>query len=103
MARCLVYSVIIAFATVIVIALFTQDLSQILMLATLVLLGEGGLALVVGGVVAFFSPTIGKIGEVVLRSEPWDAKRLREAEGTGRVWIVTGVVLFLLGLVVSAL
>lgn len=73
------------------------------MLATLVLLGEGGLALVVGGVVSSFSPMIGKIGEVVFRSEPWDAKRLREAEGTGRAWMMTGTFLFLFGLFASAL
>ncbi len=86
-----------------VIAVFTRDLSQILMWAALVLLGEGGLAMAVGGVVSSFSPTIGKIGEVVFRSEPWDAKRLREAERTGRGWIVTGLFLFLFGFFVSAL
>jgi hypothetical protein len=102
-ARCLVYSLIIMFATLIVIVLFTRDSGQILAWVTLALLGEGGLAMVVGGVVAFFSPSIGKIGEVVFRSEPWDAKRLREAEGTGRMWIVTGLFLFLFGLLVSAL
>jgi hypothetical protein len=97
-----VYSLIIAVATTVVIVLFTQDLNQILMWAALGLLGEGGLAMVVGGVVAFFSPTMGKIGGAVLRSEPWDARRLREAEKTGRGWIVTGLFLFLFGLIVSA-
>ncbi len=101
-ARCLIYSSIVALVTVVVIVLFTRDLGQILAWAALGLLGEGGLALVVGGVVSTFSSSIGKIGEVVFRSEPWDAKRARAAEGTGRMWIVAGLFLFLFGLLVSA-
>jgi hypothetical protein len=101
-ARCLVYSLIIAFATVIVVVLFTQVPVQVVAWAALALLGEGGLMMVVGGVVSLFSPALGKIGEVVFRSEPWNAKRLRETEGTARMWIVTGFFLFLFGLLVSA-
>jgi hypothetical protein len=103
MARCLVYSLIITSATVLVVVVFTRDLREILRVATFALLGEGGLALVVGGVVASFSPAIGKIGEVIFRTEPWDARRQRETEGTARIWIATGVFLFLFGLLASAL
>ena len=103
MARCLVYSMIIAIATIIVIDIFTRNPEQILQVATFALLGEGGLMLVVGGAEASFSPTIGRVAEVIFRTEPWDAKRLREAEGTARVWIATGIFLFLFGLLTSTL
>ena len=92
-----------AIVTIIVILIFTRNPGQILQVATLVLLGEGGLMLMVGGAEASFTPTIGKIAGVIFRSEPWDAKRLREAEGTARVWIATGIFLFLFGLLTSTL
>jgi hypothetical protein len=76
---------------------------EILFLFSFALVGEGGLALVVGGALASFSSKIGKVSEVIFRSEPWDAKRLRETEGTSRTWIVTGAFLFLIGILVSAL
>jgi hypothetical protein len=91
------------FATLIVILVFTQEPKRILLVLTYALLVEGGLALATGGVVASFSPTIGKMRESVFHSEPWDAKRLKEAERQARIWIVTGTVLFLFGLLVSAL
>jgi hypothetical protein len=101
--QCIVYSLIIVVATIAVVVVFTREALEILLILNYALLAEGGLAMVVGGAVASFSPAIGKIGEVVFRSEPWDAKRLREAEGTARVWIVTGIFLFLFWLLVSAL
>ena len=102
-ASCLAYSIIIILVDFGVVFVFQRELSQVVYTMSFVALAEGGLALVVGGVVASFSPAIGKIGGTVFRSEPWDAKRLREAERTARVWIVTGLFLFLLGLLVSAL
>ena len=102
-AACLVYSLIIMFATLIVIAIFTQDLTRILLFLSYALLAEGGLALTTGGVVATFSQTISRLGESLVHSKPWDAKRQKEAEKQARAWIVTGAILFLVGLFVSAL
>jgi hypothetical protein len=99
-AACLVYSLIITVATLIVIVIFTRDLSQILLFLSYALIGEGGLALTTGGVVATFSPTIGKLDESFRHSKPWDAKRQKEAEKQARAWIVTGAILFLIGLFV---
>ena len=91
------------FVTLIVIFIFTQEPKRILLYLTYALLVEGGLALVTGGVLASFSPFIGKIGENVIHSKPWDAKRLKEAEHQATLWILTGTFLFLFGLLTSAL
>jgi len=103
LASCAIYAIIIAFATLIVILVFTQEVERILLYLSYAFLLEGGLMLVTGGVIASFSRTIGKIDESVFRSKPWDAKRLKEAEGQARIWIVTGIFLFLIGLLVSAI
>ena len=102
-ASCLVYSIIIILVDFGIVFVLQRELSQVAYALSLVVLVEGGLALLVGGAAASFSPTFGKIGATVFRSEPWDAKRLREAERTARVWIATGLILLLLGLLVSAL
>ena len=97
---CLIYSLIIALATLVVILVFTRELERVLHFLSYALLLEGGLTLVTGGVVASFSSTIGRIGESVLHAKPWDAKRQKEAERQARFWIMTGVFLFLFGLFV---
>ena len=97
-AACLVYSLIIAVATLVVVLVFTRELERVLLFVSYALLIEGSLALMTGGVVASFSSTIGKLGESVLHAKPWDAKRQKEAERQARLWIVTGFFLFLFGL-----
>jgi hypothetical protein len=103
LASCVVYSVVVMLVTFVVILVFTQELGRILLFLTYALLLEGGVALVTGGVVASFSPIVEKIGESVVHSKPWDARRLKEAERQARVWILTGSFLFLFGLLVSAI
>ncbi len=102
LVNCLVYALVITFVTTIVLIVLTRNLGEIVLLLSYGLLGEGGLSLVIGGLLASFSPTINKIGEVIVHSEPWDAKRQKEVERTARNWITTGVILFLIGLVISA-
>lgn len=101
-ASCAVYAAIIAVATSFVILVFTREFEQVVLYLSYAMLLEGGLAFVTGGVVASFAPAVGRISESVLHSKPWDAKRLRDAERQGLYWIVTGVFLFLFGLLVSA-
>ena len=103
LASCLVYSLVVMTVTLIVVFIFTRDSGQTLLYLTYGLLLEAGSALVVGGAVANFSPAIGKIGESVVHSRPWDAKRIKESEKQGRTWIVTGVFILLFGLLVSSL
>ncbi len=90
-------------ATVVIVLFMTREPVQLVTFLTYGLLIEGGSALVIGGAVANFSPVIGRIGESVTHSTPWDAKRIRESEKQARSWIATGALLFLFGLLVSSL
>ena len=98
----LIYSLIVSFVTLAVLFLISQNLSGALSLLPLVLLLEGGIVMAVGGAIASFSPTFGRLGESLLRSKSWDAKRQSEAERQARTWIGTGVLLVLIGFLVSA-
>ncbi len=103
LASSLVYSLVVAGISVLVVFLFSQDISKTVSFFPLLLLLEGGLGLVAGGVFASFSPTVGKVSETVLHSKPWDAKRQKEAERQARVWIGTGILLILMGFLASLL
>lgn len=102
LVSCAVYALVVALPTLAVILVFTQEVERILLYLSHALLVEGGLALVTGGVVASFSPAIGRVSAGIFNKKPWDAKRLKAAEGDARVWIVTGTFLFLMGFLVSA-
>jgi hypothetical protein len=102
-AGCLVYSLIVVLIDFVFILFFRRELNQIASSLSFVMLVEGGLGLTVGGAVASFSPTVSKIEESIFHSKPWDAKRQREAEKQARTWILTGIVLVLAGLLISAL
>jgi hypothetical protein len=102
-ATCLLYSIIVILVDFVLILVFQRDLSQIVYILSFVSFAEGGGSLTIGGVIASFSSNLGKISETIFRSKPWDAKRLKEAERTARVWIITGLILFLFGLMISAL
>jgi hypothetical protein len=67
------------------------------------MLVEGGLGLTIGGATALYSPIISKMGEVLFRSKPWNATRQKEVEKQAKAWIVTGTILVLLALLISAL
>ena len=102
-ASCLVYSAVVMVIDFVIIFLVQRELSSVAYVLSFVLIAEGGLSLVVGGAAASFSTTFGKMAEVVFHAKPWDAKQLRAAEKSARVWIVAGVILLLFGLLVSAL
>ena len=102
-ARCLVYSLVVMFMDFIAVLLFTQKLDQIVPYLSLVMLAEGGVGLTVGGAIVLYSPIGSKIGEIIFHSEPWSAKRGKEAEKQAKTWIVTGSILVFAALLVSAL
>jgi hypothetical protein len=102
LASCLIYSLIIMLIDFALVLFFTQELTSIVYSASFILLIEGGVGLTVGAAVAIYSPLGAKISEVVLHSKPWDAKRQKEAEKQGKTWIVTGTILVVLALAISA-
>jgi hypothetical protein len=101
LASCLIYSLIIVLIDIVLILLFRQA-SEIASSLSFILLVEGGVGLTVGGITAFFSPLAGKIEEVIFHSEPWSAVRQKETEKQARTWIVTGSILVIVALLVSA-
>jgi hypothetical protein len=100
--ECFAISLIVALADLGVVYLFVRDPIRVVFYLSMTLLLEGGLGLLVGGVVASFSRVINKIGEKLHKSESWTAISQREAERNSRPWIVTGVLLLLFGFLVSA-
>jgi hypothetical protein len=102
-ASCLIYSLVVALIDSVLILLFRQTLDQIASSLSFVMLVEGGVGLTVGGIVAFFSPLVGKMEEVIFHSKPWSADRQKESEKQARMWIVTGSILVIAALLVSAL
>jgi hypothetical protein len=103
LASCLVYAFVVMLVDFVVILVFWRELSQVAFTLSIVMLVEGGLGLTLGGVMAFYSPIAGKLGEVFFRSKPWDATHQREAETQARTWIATGCILVFAALLVSAL
>ncbi len=102
-ALSIVFSVVVVAIDLAVILVFIRDTNLILSDIILVMLAEGGVGLVVGGGIAFFSRAINKVTEGVFHSEPWTAERQREAERQGRIWIVTAIFLVAESFIISAL
>ena len=102
-ARSLVYSSIVIAANFVVAFLVVGDIHQYLSSISLFLLLEGGICLVVGGTSVMYSPITAKILEVLFKSEPWNAKRQKGVEKKAEVWIVSGVILVIAALLISAL
>ncbi len=102
LARSLLYSLIVILIDFVLIFSLQRGLNQITDSLSFVMLFEGGIGLTVGGAVASYSPLSAKISEVFFHSKPWNAKRQKEAEKQARAWIVTGIILVLAALLVSA-
>lgn len=100
---CLVYSLLVVCADFLIVLLFTQEVSQLASTVSFILLIEGGLGLTSGGVAAMYSPIMSKMGEILFRSEPWDAKRQKTAEKQAQLLIIVGFFLLLIGLLISAI
>ena len=102
-ASCLGYSLIVLLIDIAAIFLLKVEPKSIVFTLSLIVLLEGGIALIVGSAAAFFSPVIRKVEEVVLRTEPWDAKKQKHTERQGHPWILTGAILVFESLLLSIL
>ena len=99
----LIYSLIIAFLDFLIILFFTQEQHQLLPTLSLVMLAEGGFGLLAGGAVVSFKGLTHKMGEIVFNSEPWDFKKQKKAEKQAQIFIVTGFLIILFALLISAI
>jgi len=97
-----IYSIIIVLIDLVLILAFTRGETNIVQIFSFVMLVEGGIVLIVGGVTASYSSLYAKLSEVVFHTEPWNAKRQKEAEINARVWIIVGIILVIEALVLSA-
>jgi len=98
-----IYSIIIVLIDLVLILAFTRGETNIVQIFSFVMLVEGGIVLIVGGVTASYSSLYAKLSEVVFHTEPWNAKRQKEVEINARVWIIVGIILVIEALVLSAL
>ena len=103
LGRSLVYSLIVILTNFLVAFLLVGDVHANLPSISLFLLLEGGIFLTIGGTSVMYSPITAKILEVLLKAEPWNAKRQREMEKKALIWIISGVILVTIALLTSAL
>ena len=103
LVRSLVYSSIVIIIDAILIIIINWETNQIIETLSFVLLLESGICLMVGGAVALYSPSVGKINEVLFHSKPWNAKRQKEIEKQMAVIIITGTFLIAEALILSAI
>ncbi len=100
---CSIYSLIIVFANLIIIFIFTRDMIQIIYWMSFITLIEGGLVLIAGGGMVLYSPIFGKASEKIFNSEPWDFKRQKRTETHVEKWIIIGSFLIIEALIISAI
>ncbi len=98
----MVYSSVVILANFIVAFIVAGDIHAYLASISLFLLLEGGVCLAIGGAAVMYSPMSSKILEVLFKSEPWNAKRQKEVEKKAGLWIVSGVIIVVVALFISA-
>jgi hypothetical protein len=101
--RSLLYSSIVILINLILVAFITGGFNKIIYNLSFLMLFEGGVCLVVGGVAASYSPIGARLNEMIFHSKPWNAKRQREAESQAKRWILIGIILIVVALSLSAL
>ena len=101
--RSLLYSSIIILIDFLLIVFITGGFNQIIYDLSFLMLLEGGIGLTVGGAAASYSPIGAKLSETIFHSKPWNAKRQKEAENQAKAWIVTGIILIVAALSLSAI
>ncbi|MCW4045132.1 MAG: hypothetical protein NWE94_06410 [Candidatus Bathyarchaeota archaeon] len=103
LALCSIYALAVLLIDFAIILLLKVESARVTSSLSLIGLLEGGTALIIGSAVAMYSPMLTKAGEIIFRSETWDAKRRKQVEHQGKTLITTGAILVLAALVVSAL
>jgi hypothetical protein len=101
--RSSVYSLVIILIDAILIVFLRGGINQITYSLSFVMLLEGGIGLIVGGAVALYSPSVAKMSEVLFHSKPWNAKLQKQIEKQVEALIVTGIILVIEALLLSAL
>ena len=67
------------------------------------LLLEGGIGLVMGGALTLYSPSLSKMSEVFFHHKPWSYKRQKQLEKQVEPLLLTGLILIIEALLLSAI
>lgn len=102
-ARFLLYSLIVILIDFILITVLKGEGVQIKYTLSFVMLIEGGIGLIIGGATVLYSPSVGKVIEVLFNSKPWNSKQQNETEEQAKGLIITGTILIFEALILSAL
>ncbi len=99
--RPMVYSCFVLLADSVGFLLWQGSVPRLTLVLTLFL--EGGLGLLVGVAIALSStPSVARVGEVLVGTSPWSREGEDRARRTGARWMLVSVFLILIGFVVSA-
>jgi len=101
LAACLVYALVVVIVNIVAILVILKDLSLILYPLQIVTLTEGGVGLMIGGVIGSNSPSIAKIEETLFHTKPKSQEWQRDTQKKAKPWIITGVLLVLVALLLS--
>lgn len=97
------YSVVIGLIDVLLIFLLSWGMDAFMSTLSIFMLIEGGLGLIFGSFIAAYSPSVAKLNEILFHSEPWNFARQKEIEKQMRTVLITGFLLIIEALFVSAL
>ena len=102
LAACLVYALIVVSVDSAVILALVRDVYRLAYPLQILVLTEGALGLIIGGLVGSNSPSIGKIEEIIFRVKPRAVAQHRDTQKKAKLWIATGVILVVLALLLPA-
>jgi hypothetical protein len=97
------YSLIISLIDVLLIFLFSWGIDTFAYTLSIFMLIEGGLGLIFGSFISAYSPSVAKLNEILFHSEPWNFAKQKEIEKRMRIVLITGFLLIIEALFVSAL
>ena len=89
---------IILLLDIIIVSISFTDAGVVVYFVSLLMLLEGGMGLVVGGLlVVSAGPGMTKVGERIFHGEPYTVQRYRHREGEARVLFLVSVLLIVIG------
>lgn len=102
LAASLVYALIVILVDVGLLLVFLRDISLIFYPLQIVSLTEGGIGLIIGGLIGSSSPSIAKIEETLFHTKPKRLDQLKDVQKRAKLWILTGVFLVLIAIFLPA-
>jgi hypothetical protein len=102
LAASLVYALIVILVDVGLLFVFLRDINLILYPLQIASLTEGGIGLIIGGLIGSSSPSIAKIEEALFHTKLKRLDQQKDAQKRAKLWILTGVFLVIIALFLPA-